>query len=143
MVQHEGVSYSWDYAMRSEWACVIAGQDVSCYDTQAEADRAARLGLDEAQLDQMGMLASCTPGLTVWTGTSQTGGSATFLQIGTWFNLPSGLNNQVSSWRTGCRPGRLSDGADGGGSQLSLPAYSVQNTMPPGWDNRASAAYRS
>jgi hypothetical protein len=117
-------------------SCNVVRGDLSCYDSRAEADRAT------GQRAALGVLSTCSPPLRVWYGGNFTGSNLSFYDYPGWQNLPAAYVNQVSSWQTGCRSGKLSDLNGGGGAQLSLGANQSQGVMPLGWNDKANAIYR-
>jgi hypothetical protein len=137
-----GMDYSWDQAAKLQLSCVISGVRATCFATQSEADRTAALQANPFAAPSLSTAASCAPALTVWAGPGMTGLSASYTDYPGWYNLPAGLKNDVSSWRSGCRPGRLSDLDGGGGPQITLASGGSQSPMPSGWNDRANAAYR-
>jgi hypothetical protein len=138
-----GTDYTWSQVAKLQLSCVISGGRATCFATQVEADRVATLQVNPFAAPPLTAAATCTPALTVWAGPNSTGFSASYTDYPGWNNLPVGLKNDVSSWRPGCRPGRLSDLDNGGGPQITLGSGSpTQSPMPSGWENRANSAYR-
>lgn len=131
---YNGTTHPADALVSWGLACnVIAGQ-LTCYDTQAEADAAGAAEVGKS-------LNGCSPHLTVWAGSGFTGNALNYYSSG-WTNLPASWRNTTSSWRSGCRAGRLSDFVNGGGNSIGLPAGGSDGTMPTGWNDRADAVYR-
>lgn len=119
-------------------ACNIIGPKLTCYDTELEALEAGRAETQEP----MSVAATCSPPLSVYMDQGFQGGSLSFYSYPGWQDLPSSWRNQTSSWKSGCRAGRLSDYTGGGGNQIGLPAGSTASSMPSGWNDRADAIYR-
>jgi len=116
--------------------CNLIGEDLSCYPSEDEAQKAAA---------NEGVLASsCSPPMTLYDGTSFTGASVGIYTQGVWINLSgvgSGFNNRTSSWKTGCAGGYLADGTGGAGTRIGMAAGGQQASLGT-FNNLASSARR-
>jgi hypothetical protein len=117
-------------------ACTLVVGILSCYDSRADARAAATTRLERAGVP------SCSPPLEVWWDGGFQGGSLAYYDHPGWQALPDAWLGQVSSWRSGCRPGRLSASSAGGVPTIGLPPGGLAGVMPAGWNDRAGAIYR-
>jgi hypothetical protein len=106
-------------------SCNLVGSALSCFDTEA----GARAALGEVAL-------ACAP-LVVYDTSGYGGASLSVANSGT-TNLGA-FANRTSSWKSGCKQGRLTDVATG--TVRNLAANSQEN-VPAAFDNRADTAWR-
>lgn len=124
-------------------SCVFDGATLECFDSEKEVTGT----LTSASFAPEGSggavaAASCTPGMTLYDGTSFTGANVTITVQSVWVNLGNlGFNNRTSSWRSGCVGGYLANGTGGSGSTVGLPAGGQQASMGS-FNNLASSAKR-
>jgi len=119
--------------------CNLVGGELTCFDGETQARNAAASTMQPFRADL------CSAPLTVWWDGGFEGGSLSYYDFPGWQDLPPGWGGstpQVSSWRAGCRPARLSAAGDGAPPWISLPAGGRQDVMPPGWNDRAVAVFR-
>lgn len=114
--------------------CNLIGEELSCYQSADEAQKAA--------VDSAVVASTCSPPMTLYNGTSFTGSSLNIYTQGVWINLGTyGFSNLTSSWSTGCVGGYLADGTGGAGTRVGLPAGGQQATLGT-FNNLASSARR-
>lgn len=121
----------------NDLSCNLTADDLVCFDSEAQAQAAASI-----TTNGVSTLAGCSPGMTLYNGTSFTGANVTILTQSTWINLGTlGFNNVTSSWKTGCAGGYLADGTGGAGTRIGMAANGQQSSLGT-FDNLASSAKR-
>lgn len=134
----EGGTIAMPAAVALELSCNVTDDDLSCYRTEQEASTA----LTGGSFGALVALASCSPPMTLYNGTSFTGASLNISTQSTWINLSGlGFDNITSSWKTGCAGGYLANGTGGGGSTIGMAANNSQSSLGA-FNNLASSAKR-
>lgn len=128
---YKGQVYDSETLVNLGLTCNVDGGSLECFDSAREARRA----LADAQRARG--LEFCEP-LSVYQASGFAGGS---LQYNTSSNLPVSWRNTVSSWRAGCRFGKLFDGLNQTGASVGLAAGQGDASMTT-FNNRADSVYR-
>jgi len=122
-------------------ACMSDLQTTHCYRTEAEMDAAHP---DEGRAERGAvLLATCSPALKLYRGTSYTGN---VLELSTRFVTislaPYGFDNDTSSYKIGGCNSRLYDTTTGGSAYPGNTNAGVwAPSMLSGWDNRVGSVY--
>lgn len=119
-------------------ACVAVGDDVDCYRTRGEMERAAG-----ADADMAALAAGCSGFLYLYSDPGYGGAVLALSTQGVTTNLsPYGFSNITSSYHIGPCSARFYDTTSGGSAYPGNTGAGVwASGMVSGWDNRVSSVY--